>query len=229
MPPSPFEDNRPPDRSPRNKNERGVLLILGFFFGLFLLMELARDFTPAKWSVPFFLLSYILLLWIHEMGHAIMARLVGWRVSLICIGSGKVRSQGRILGMPIEYRTIPLSGFVRPEPSDLIAPRLKEFLIYSAGPGVELLLVAGIAAALGPDTLLQRTEVIGGIAAQSFCVAALFGALLNLIPLPHQTEQGAAWSDGLGMILCWRLPDAWFQGRIEAARKRQDLEKSPPT
>ena len=228
--PSPFQNQKPPDRSPRTKNEKGILTILGFFFALFLSMELARDFTIAKLSVPFFLISYVILLWIHEMGHALMARSVGWRVSLISIGSGKVRGTGRILGMPIEYRTIPLSGFVRPQPTDMIAPRLKEFLIYAAGPGIELLLVAIAVLVLGSDTLLQRSPDVGILAVQSFLVAALFGALMNLIPLPHQTDKGVAWSDGLGMILCWKLPDEWFRDRIlQPEPDTHDRENSRPT
>ena len=65
--------------------------------------------------------------------------------------------------------------------------------------------------------MLRRSPEVGMIAAQSFCVAALFGAILNLIPFPHQTAQGSAWSDGLGMILCWRIPDEEFRLRMENA------------
>jgi len=45
-------------------------------------------------------------------------------------------------------------------------------------------------------------------------VAALFGAIFNLIPFPHRTAEGTAWSDGLGMILCWRIPDEEFRKRM---------------
>ncbi|MDF1859765.1 MAG: M50 family metallopeptidase [Verrucomicrobiales bacterium] len=207
--PSPANDPAP-DRPPQTKNEWGILVIISLFFGVFLVMELAKDFTPAKWSVPFFLLSWIALLFLHELGHALMARFLGWRVERICIGLGQVRSTSRILGMPIEFRTIPLSGYVLPRPADLIAPRLKQCLIFSAGPGIELLLVGLCVLIFGTEALLQRTNEVPIIAVQSFCVAALFGALLNLIPFPVETKEGTAWSDGLGMILCWKLPDEWF-------------------
>ena len=48
-----------PDRAPQTPNEWGLLAVFSFFFALFLLLELAQDFTPAKLSVPFFLLSYL--------------------------------------------------------------------------------------------------------------------------------------------------------------------------
>lgn len=131
----------PPDRPPGTPNEWGVLVILSFFFGLFLLLELAREFEVAKLSVPFFLIAWVFLLVLHEFGHALAARFLGWRVERISIGSGMVRYERSILGMPVEFRTLPLSGFVLPRPVDLTAPRLKQFLIYAAGPGIELLTV----------------------------------------------------------------------------------------
>lgn len=185
------------------------------FAGLFA-AEIAHNFQVAKLSLPFFLISWVLLLVIHEFGHAFMARAVGWKVDLISLGFGKVRKKGYIWGMQLEFRTIPLSGFVRPRPLDGIAPRLKNFLIYAAGPGVEILLVGFIAWLIGPSTLLQHTNSIFLIAIQSFCIAALFGAFFNLLPLPHRNDDGSqSWSDGLGMILCWTLPQSYYNGQVE--------------
>jgi hypothetical protein len=196
-----------PDRSPQTPNEWGILVILSFFFGLFLVIELAREFTVQKLSVPFFLLSWVVLLFLHEGGHALMAWILGWRVDRICIGAGRVRHQRHVFGVPVEFRTLPLTGFVVPRPVDLRAARLKLSLIYSAGPGIELLAVGLLALLLGTDRLLSPSESPAMIAVQSFCVAALLGAGLNLIPLPHATREGRAWSDGLGMIAAWGLSD----------------------
>lgn len=205
----------PPDRGPETKNEWGVLLIIAFFFFFLIVLELARDFTPAKWSVPFFLISWVGLLVLHEFGHAAAAWAVGWRVRLISIGTGKIRAVVTVQEVPVEWRTVPLSGFVIPQPTDLVLPRLKQFVIYAAGPGIELITVALIAAIFGTDSLLRKTDDVGVIALQSYCVAAIFGAGLNLIPFSHQTKEGSGWSDGLGMLLCWRIPDEIFARRIE--------------
>ncbi len=201
----------PPDRPPQTPNEWGLLAVLSFFFGLFLVLELAREFRIEKLSVPFFLLAWVVLLVLHEFGHAIAARLLGWRVERISIGAGRIRWERRFLGMPVEFRTLPLSGFVLPRPVDLRAPRLKQCLIYAAGPGIELLAVAFVACVVGADRLLAASAHPGMIAAQSFCVAALLGAGFNLIPLSHRSGGGAAWSDGLGMILCWRISDEEYR------------------
>ena len=182
------------------------------------MLELARDFTPAKWSAPFFLIAWVALLVLHELGHAFAAWALGWKVRLISIGTGKIRAVVTVRDVPIEFRTVPLSGFVIPQPTDLVSPQLKQFVIYAAGPGIELLTVAILVAIFGTDTLLQRTDEIGIIAVQSYCVAAIFGAGMNLIPFPHQTKDGMGWSDGLGMLLCWKIPDEEFRKRMDSSQ-----------
>ncbi|MDF1738140.1 MAG: M50 family metallopeptidase [Verrucomicrobiales bacterium] len=208
------DDESLPDRGPETPNEWGVMVIIALTFSVLIGLELAKNFTVAKLSVPFFLISWVLLLVIHEFGHALAARFLGWQVDLVCIGTGKVRFRRRILGMPVEFRSIPISGFAQPRPADLISPQLKQCVIYAAGPGIELLLVAVIAAVLGPETMLHRSPEVWLVALQSFCAAAIFGAGFNLIPFPHQTRNGVAWSDGLGMILSWRIPTSAFAERI---------------
>lgn len=191
--------------------------MFAFIFVGLITAEIVRDFEVAKLSLPFFLISWVVLLVIHEFGHALMARAVGWKVDLISLGFGRIRRKTHILGMDIEIRTIPLSGFVRPRPLDLIAPQLKNFLIYAAGPGIEILLIIAIALLIGPSTLMNRSESIPLIATQSFCFAALFGAFFNLIPFPHRNDDGTqSWSDGLGMILCWTQPDSYYGEQVDA-------------
>ena len=131
----------------------------------------------------------------------------GWHVEQIVIGSGKRWGNFTLARTQIEVRSIPLSGFVIPLQTDNIAPRLKHFCIYAAGPGVELLLAAILVAMFGPDTLLQRTGDIPTIAAQSFLIAAFLGSFINLLPFSFVSGGQRSWSDGLGMILCWRLPE----------------------
>ncbi len=207
---SSFLDGKPPNRSPETKNEWGFVFIIGFFFVVLIAAEIVSDFSVAKLSIPFFFLSWIPLLIIHEFGHALMARFLGWRVELISIGIGKIRARCDIWGMPVEIRTFPISGFACPRATDLIQPRLKDFLIYAAGPGIEVICVLGLTAFFGYSEMTTRTSDVGIIAAQTFCVAALFGVFITLLPITHETERGESWSDGLGMILCWKLPDEYF-------------------
>lgn len=189
-----------------SKTEWATNGLLGLFFGGMILVALFEDFSVYKLSLPIFVISWIILLVLHELGHALMARLLGWRVGKVCIGSGKLLTKRSILGISTEFRAIPLSGYIQHRVSDLNTPQMKSFLIYAAGPGIELLSVAGIWLIFGSETLLERRPSIGLITIQTFSVAALFGALFNLVPLPHQTDEGMAPSDGLGMIMAWRTP-----------------------
>ena len=124
--------------------------------------------------------------------------------------------------MEVEFRTIPLAGFMRPRSRDRICPRLKLCLIYAAGPGIEIALVILLGFAIEFDRLASRSESIPVIVAQGFSVAALLGAFLNLLPFPHRSDSGAvSWSDGLGMLMSWRLPDEFFA----APATRPDAEE----
>ncbi len=208
---SSFKDGKSPQRDPETRSEKIVLWVFGLLFVGLMLVEVMRDYQPAKLSIPFFLISWPILLVLHEMGHALTARCLGWEVKLVSIGFGAVRWRTRWLGMPVEVRTFPISGFALPQPRDLIAPRLKTFLTYAGGPGVEIFLVLGLAIIFTPATLLTATDSVPIIATQSFCVAALMGIFFTLLPFPAEMEDGSqSWSDGLGMILCWRLPDEYF-------------------
>ena len=208
----------PPERSPKTPNEWRVIVVLSLVFGLFLSIDLFSDYNPRKLSVPFFLAAWILLLVIHEFAHAAIARAMGWKVSLIVIGSGRFRFGFKIGHTLIEFRSIPLSGFVIPQQTDYIAPRLKHFCIYAAGPGVELLISLALVCFIGPESLLQRTSDIPIIATQSLIVAALLGSFINLLPISFSADGKHSWSDGLGMILCWRFP----------CEPSEDIEVLPP-
>ncbi|MDC0311745.1 M50 family metallopeptidase [bacterium] len=208
-----FKDG-PPDKRPDTKGEKTFVWILVAIFGAMILAAIFSDFEPRKLSIIFFLVSWPILLIIHEFGHALMAKWLGWEVLMMAIGSGKVRATKTIFGMKVEFRTIPLSGFARTRAADLIQPQMKNFLIYAAGPGIEIAAVLLLAIALGKNEMLSQSDHIGIIAAQSFSAAALLGAIINLIPFPHHTEHGMAWSDGLGMIMSWRLPDSYFAQQI---------------
>jgi Zn-dependent protease len=204
------------ERGPLTPFERGFyVLLFTVILGLFA-AEIADDFQPRKLAVPFFLLSWPVLLVIHESGHALAAGFFGWRVRLIVIGAGRLFGRMRVGGVPVEFRAIPLSGYVQPVPRDLRFPRLKMALIYLAGPGIEILLVLALGAYLGPGYFLRTSDEIPVIALQAFAVCALFGACMNLIPVPFQQGSASAVSDGLSFFRSWTMPDEEFEALMRA-------------
>lgn len=189
-----------PDRAPRG-NERWMLLgAFGIALGA-LVAIVVEDYEPVKLAPVFMLLSWFPLIALHELGHAAVARLVGWRVDAIVIGFGVEALRFRLLGVPCTLKAYPLGGYVVPGPRSTAGIRLRSALVYAAGPGVELLLVGAIALALGPDALLSRSDAIGTIALQAVAIAALIGAATNLVPRRVQTERGESYTDGMGILV----------------------------
>lgn len=138
-----------PQRGPETPGEKLLVRLLGMAIACFLLVELAQDFSPVKLSVLFFFLSWCPLLLLHELGHALMAAGLGWSVEQIVIGMGEPIQRFKLGSVAVEWRMLPIEGFVRCRPRDLRWPRLKHALVYFAGPGIELLLATAMLWVLG--------------------------------------------------------------------------------
>lgn len=173
--------------------------------------ELVKDFTPAKLSILFMLLGMPLLLAIHELGHAVVSRGLGWRVCRIVIGYGRPIWRTHVLRTPLEIRLFPIGGHVLPAPTRLRWPRLESMLIYAAGLGAELMVAGLVFAAWGPDVLLHASDRPEVIAAQSVLVLVALDLFTNLLPLPVTSVSGAGWTDGLGLVMTPFLPDWYFR------------------
>lgn len=188
-------------------------------FGL-LAAEVLRDVSPKRLSFVFFVVAYGLLTIAHEAGHALMARAVGWRVDRVQLGFGPVvlrRSPG---GVPVELRAFPIVGLVAICPASLAGARWKNALIYAAGPGIELVLAAGVATAVGWDVILASSTAWGVVVAQSVCLAAVVGAGLNLLPFSPRPGQV---TDGLGILQSPFLPRVHFEAQMVRPELRAGL------
>jgi hypothetical protein len=185
-----------------------------FIFGAFA-AELLREFSPAKLSVVFMALAWVPLLVLHEAAHAVVAAWLGWRVCRIEVGLGPPLLRFSVRGVPVDVNLFPVAGFVIPAPRSLEAARIKSALVYFAGPGAELLVVALLVLLVGQDRILARGDSVGLIAAQSVAAAALIGVAFTLVPLEYTPEptshtQGSI-TDGLGMIMSFVWPMHRFE------------------
>lgn len=215
-------------------NERWML-VGAFLLALGALVAIVlEDYEPVKLAPVFMLIAWFPLIALHELGHAVAAKLAGWEVDAIVVGFGGIAFAFELFGVPCAIKMYPLGGFVRPAPLDLSKIRVKSALVYLAGPGVELVLVLGLLAALGWDTMTTRTEAVGVIAAQAVAVAALIDVVTNLVPRGIDTEHGASFTDGMGFLRSWLRPrtelEAWVRAclleRLEDARAAHDLERA---
>ena len=196
------------------KRLKGSELAVGLGFGLFVFgafaSELLQGFSPAKLSVVFMAIAWLPLLALHEAAHALVAAWVGWRVCRVEVGLGPPLLRFSVRGVPVDVNLFPVAGFVIPAPRSLEGARIKSALVYFAGPGAELLVVALLVLLVGRDRILERGDSLGLIAAQSVAIAALIGVAFTLVPLeytpePASHEQGSI-TDGLGVIMSFVWP-----------------------
>ena len=216
-----------PRRGPQTPAEWVILsAFLLIIFGLFAVGVLG-DFRPANLAAPLVLLFWVPLLALHEGGHAVAAALVGWRVRQVVVGVGPAIGRFRLGTAAVEIRLVPVEGFVRCLPTRLRLPRLESALIYLAGPGVELLLAAGVLLAVGPDRLLSPAEDYGVIVWRSLVVAAASQAALNLLPFAVSTRDGALHSDGLGIVVSLLRPTSHYARMVDRAGDEDRQAEEP--
>ncbi|MBV70610.1 MAG: hypothetical protein CMH52_04600 [Myxococcales bacterium] len=184
-----------------------ITIFTGIICGLFAL-EVFQDVTPARLAMVWFFLAYFVLTALHEIAHAVVARLVGWAVVGLKVGIGPVITRSIWLGVPVEWRLFPIVGLVEVLPKNLHAPRLKNAAIYAAGPGIELAIAALLTAYLGWDIMLAPTDSYWVAGLQATALAAVFGAGFNLIPF---SPQPGVVTDGLGICLSPFLTDDHFK------------------
>jgi hypothetical protein len=183
-------------------------------FGL-LTAEVVHDFTPVKLSVVVFLLAWMPLVAVHELGHALAAWLCGWQIGGVAIGQGRPIATFHVRGVPVRIGRLPLGGFVAIAPRHLRSWRLRSAFIYLAGPGLPLLLLGAIALVVGARRLAAPTHDLGLVSLQAIAVAILLGAAANL--LPRYSRQGdpivgpMTPSDGMGVIMSFVWPRATFE------------------
>jgi len=199
-----------PKQGPSTPFEWWFTAILAVFFGALFVAMVVVDYEPRKMMLVFLVVFWMLLLPLHEAGHAVVAFLVGWYVGQVVIGWGRPLLKFSLGRATIEIRALPLEGFVRTVPRNMDLPRLKSALIYFAGPGVELILLAILAAAIGPSTLMAASDSYPMIAAQSLSLAIIVSAFVNLFPHSVVTEAGPIANDGLGIINSFLVPASYF-------------------
>src|SRR5688572_23467184 len=77
----------------------------------------------------------------HELGHALVALLLGWQVFKISLGVGRRVATFNLLGLCLEFKAQPLGGHVWLAPRRLRFPRLEYCLITAAGPAANLVIL----------------------------------------------------------------------------------------
>ena len=200
----------PAGRRPMAPGEAKIAAIIGISFTIMIGVAVFEEFSVERLSIVFVILFWAPMLILHELGHAVAARLLGWRVREIVIGFGRDLWQWQSGETRVRIKLAPVEGYVLPAPRDAKNIRVKSMLIYAAGPGAELLLLALMLALFGWDYVFSASDDIAQIAVQSLAIVILLGAGFNL--LPFRTE--GAVSDGLGIISSPFMSDSSIELRL---------------
>jgi membrane-associated protease RseP (regulator of RpoE activity) len=212
-------DPAPESSRPLTRSERWIYAGFSLFLLGCYVAEVVSDFEPVKLSILFMILAWPPLLVLHEAGHALVARWLGWRLEAVVIGFGRPLVRGlRVGGVDVEIRSLPVEGFVRCSSRDLAGVRWKSAAIYFAGPGIELLFTLLLLLAFGADILLTRSQDVGVIALQSLALASVVGGVVNLIPHSTLGRDGEIPNDGLGILLSLRRPLRDWEAEQRARR-----------
>ena len=183
-------------RRPLTRTEAWATAIIGLVFAGMFLGAVIEEFSLQKLSIFFFILFWFAMLVVHELGHALVAKALGWRVREIVIGFGRTMWRWQVGETQIKVKLAPIEGYVLPAPTTTDRARLKSALIYAAGPGAELAVLGGLLAVFGWSTVFGDHDDLLSVALKSLAFAILLGAGFSL--LPFRTE-GAA-TDGLGIL-----------------------------
>ena len=178
------------------KTETWVTLGVSIAFTLMVALAIFEEFSIGRLGVVLFFVFWVPMLVLHELGHAVMARALGWKVREIVIGFGRTLWQWRLGETHIKVKLAPIEGYVLPAPIERGNLRLKSALIYAAGPGAELLLLALILVVFGTDSVFGTATDLLQVSLQMLAAVIVIGAGFNLLPF----STGGGVSDGLGII-----------------------------
>ncbi len=172
-----------------------LLMLVGFS------LDLLTNFEPKKMAAVVFIVAWLPLTFLHEFGHAFVSKLVGWEVKEFVVGYGKVIKEFQYKETKVEFRMMPIGGYILPHCEDADWSRFKSASVYFAGPGIELLVFFGIYGFIGFEKFLNPSLVSLDLVSQGVALSALTSAVINLIPSSAITKKGESANDGLGILL----------------------------
>ena len=143
---------------------------------------------------------------LHELTHAMLARVLKFSVYAIHLGIGKVLFSGRNFGIDWTIRLIPSSAVTLISGPEMRRYRLRIFLIHLAGPAFHAFLIGLL--------LWMKTAVgFSGWFFDLFLWTNICLLTLNLFSHKAQFATGSAGTDGWAMLNVFRLTPEDLQRR----------------
>ncbi len=160
---------------------------------------------------------------VHEAGHAIVARLLGFRVLAVVLGAGPPVASLWLGGTRVELRLIPSGGVTVPATLHRRAYRLRLSLVLLAGP-------AATAALLWWGwVLIHEPAWEGSVLPVVLMLHGVLGLATNLVPRRVVVQGTPTANDGMLLVNTLRQPAAeidavvaHFDDTVHAVRLGQD-------
>jgi Zn-dependent protease len=216
--------------------ERRMRRSVVLWYGALPLFGLALRLAFPQQSLGYFLLDvfFILLLSLpmvvlHELAHALTARLMGMRVFAIFLGYGRPFLSRRLFGIRWNLAALPVGGATAIGGPPMQGYRLRLFLTYLSGPAIHAVALL-LAMALGILSAMFGT--LGGSIFWSM-VAAVAGYLTisnlllligSLIPRQAIGVTGLSGSDGWNLLSIPFLKDQELSARYAGYFAQEAVE-----
>jgi hypothetical protein len=184
-------------RLPASRGERALVAALCVGFVALLAADFATDLDARKLGAAFTLAFWLPALRLHMLGHALAARLVGWRLVEVGVGFGRELLRLRVRSVRVRVSAVPLEGYALVQPGSLRAARAKRALVYLGGPLANLAVIAALAPAIELRAP-ARGDSLTFIVLQSLALASAIVGACALFP--YRTSGHA--SDGLSLLEC---------------------------
>lgn len=169
------------------------------------------SFVPAvELAIALYVVAYLAVV-VHELGHALTAVALGFRVSALSLGGG-VRT--KILAVRDTFVLLgpsPVEGLVLLRPRSTRHYRKKMALILVAGSAVNLLCAV---LAINAEGLIEATPVRAVVA---LWTAVNLILVLNLVPVVSNGAFGPLRSDGLQLLDLFKLGDEAIAKQVRQA------------
>ena len=156
----------------------------------------------------------------HKAGHLLCAMIGSIPIDHVVIGSGPVLMRGRIWGLRVQLRQLPIGGLVMPAPFAKI--RRFRLAIFFVGGVLGNIAVIGVVAWLDAAGAAPRVlQNIGGplVLTQILLIAT------NLFPYRTSVDGAPAFSDGLQLLRLlfgWLTKAAGDLSRVVRPRRAMD-------
>src|ERR1051326_189967 len=181
--------------------------LLGVIFGLVI-------FSPGRGPINGWLLvniatwyaASVLLIFLHEFGHAMIGKMVGLRVFWISIGTGHQIFEGQLLGTSLRINLWPFVGVTVMAARTRRLIRLRVWAAVFAGPATHLAIFGLCYLATGKPTLQWLLSANIWSAPAPFVTFIYANAFLLLLNLFSARGNGLVPTDGrrLIQILFWK-------------------------